>query len=407
MAETLNDTTSNDTAETLNDVTEELDELASPEVIGSMRGYLRGFYFNVLSWNAYSRGGATDMLAAGDAAITTLTPARDAIHYYQLIVRGAEGVMRNAPLLERIYLPPASGAKFDAVGGVRASLRDGSLARIINASSKDLKVVAARRGRSEAKMEPLFEYNTLREDTKVHKEGAIYENDRKTINHIMQQQMNALKAALFAEFKGGYLFPHLNLLVVNFDAGQFDELFFDPLEPERVSMRAEPILRSLKVNREQQAASFANEGMFVIKKVVIKVKTLWEKYATNSSFSGTSLTYWSQGGQGEARNAVPAVTLENALVFAIPADFANGTYAERAKAVFNVLVGIKGGENILFITPSIERGAVISAELLEITSTWPEFYVIRPAVTPNLDLKTTSGGIDDPANFKPITKFVQ
>jgi hypothetical protein len=305
--------------ETLNGALSLIDDTSVPE-------NTNGFYFNILTWHAYSLQSAADMLAAGDAAITTMKPARDAIHYYPLIPRQVLGVIPRAPTLQRMYLPPVNDAKYDAVANVRASLRDGSLARLINARTpiiKDARTESDKKKPESPSMRPLFQYDELSTNKNLHKGGEVFESNRGAIDFIMDRQMEALLGGLFPEGGDDFvMFPHLNLLVCALDQREFDALFHNPLVPTLVSMRIDPILRSLRVDRKQQLTSFENEGMFRIKEIRIKMVSLWEKYMENSSFGRQSLTYWSHGESGQVKAAEDTIILSNPLVFALPADFA-------------------------------------------------------------------------------------
>ena len=388
--------------ETLNGALSSIDDVSIPD--GT-----RGFYFNILSWHAYrldGGGSASNMLKAGDAAITTMKPARDAIHYYPLVPRQVLGVMPFAPRLHRIYLPPVSNAKYDAVSDVRASLRDGSLARLINATMPiivDARTEADKKKAESPAMRPLFQYDVLSANKKIHEEGELFEKNRGMIDFIMDRQMEALLDGLFPEGGGDFvMFPHLNLLMCDLDQDEFDSLFHNPLAAKLVNMRVDPILRSLRVDRKQQLTSFENEGMFRVKEVKIKMVSLWEKYVENSSFSQLSLTYWSHGESGQVKLAEDTITMNNPLVFAIPADF---TERPAVMAWFKILVGIKSSENMVFITlPSEGR---VNGDALLLDSRWPELFIVRPAVVPRLDLNTVSGEADDIANFKPVIKFIR
>jgi hypothetical protein len=380
--------------ETVSDVLEQIDEASGA----------RGLYFNILSWNAYTTRSAPVMLSAGDAAITTNSPARDAIHYYPLIPRQPA----EMPPLERIYLPVDNNVKFDAVGGIRASLRDGSLARIINASAvegvavKDVRAQPPPQGGA-LSQEQFFNYTSLSLNNGIHESGNAYEHNKREISLLMIHQMTALRNALFGTSTSKfYLFPHLSLLLSDISIADFERLFNDPLVDSLVFTEIQPILQSLKIDRSQQQTKFTNEDMFRVKKVTIQVRSLWEKHAENSSFSGKSLTYWNFGNRGESKFAEKKIILENPIVFAMPTES-----GPRWKAIFNVLVGIKSSETVLFVSITSPPDGVVSGESLTLTESWPELFIVRPGVVPKLDLRATTDDIDDIANFKPVTRFLK
>jgi hypothetical protein len=384
--------------ETVSDVLEPIDEAS-----GAL-----GLYFNILSWNAYTTQSASVMLSAGDAAITATSPARDAIHYYPLIPRAS----LQLPAIQRIYLPVDHNVGHDAVGDIRASLRDGSLARIINAAGPEGISVRDVRAQPTPKtgglaQDVLFDYASLSLNENIHESGNVYERNKPQITLIMVHQMTALRNALFGRSRDKfYMFPHLGLLLSDLSIADFERLFNDPLVDTAVSMRIQPILQSLKIDRGQQQTKFRNEDMFRVKKVTIQVRALWEKHAENSSFSGKSLTYWNFGNRGESKFAEKKIVLENPIVFAMPTES-----GPRWKAIFNVLVGIKSSETVIFVSitprPGDDFTKIMNSESLTLTESWPSLFIVRPGVVPKLDLRTTTDDIDDIANFKPVIRFLK
>jgi hypothetical protein len=412
--------------ETLNNVLERNDEFEQTSTSRKLQHIhdkpVYGLYFNILTWSAYRKATASEMLASGDAAITTNQPARDAIHYYPLIPRTVCDIMLDAPIIKRIYIPGLSPAKYDAVTSIRAAFRDGSLARIINKSStlegeeklvvSDARPETLKNKHDGSSTEFLFVYDELSRNKKIHKDGEVLESDPEALASVMMYQMAALREALFYGRSQNvfYMFPHMNLLLCDTLVGRDDvfvKRFYNPLDGTMVCTRVDAILNTLRIDQQRQMAYFANERMFRIKKVRIRVKLLYERQVENNSMSGRSLVYRKYGKFGEERNAESEINLDQAIVFAIPPVIDT----ELARATFNLFVGIKSTENIVFVSTSVSGAqrdlSRMDSELLEIDDDWPDFFIVRPAILPVLDLHKTTNDINDPDNFKTVVKFIK
>jgi len=342
---------------------------------------VRGFYLNILTWRAYDRGNVTAMLEYGDAVITTAAPSTDAIHYYLLIPRQVLGLVVSPHKVDVIR----TYSKIDMYR-LRAAIRDGTLARILNSRKADSIKSDARRGDDED-VNALFDYDVSKPvSSTLHDVADVFEGNATLVTEIMHRQIKNLKLAFVDSPYNIHYFINLDFLLLDVGQSEFDRMFYNPIDPSLVHTPLQGIVDTLVVSDKR--ATFYNIGAFRVKSFKIPVPVLYETMVANRSFSKKTMIYTVNGTPPEIRDVQHGAELRDVLVF-IMQSFDSEE--------FKTLVGIMSNEHMLFVQ---------SADFLR-SDAAPRFFVIRPGTTPILDLALTSDDIDDSKNFLPITNILK